>query len=280
MRNLLNSRAKVKQIELLSGTGRLLIMLFIFFLASGSLIAYAQTGGDYTLTWWTVDHGGLTGSTGGAYKLLSTAGQPEADPSAAAGGGYTLLSGFWPSRTFIRPVYLPLVLKMGAPQPDLVGSFSLTPNQTSFNAGEAVQITTVVANQGTARAEAFWVDFYINPSAMPGVNVPWHSVCGLSPCYGLAWYVGGLDPGQSVTLTSTSGSYAAGYTNWPGYFAGGTSDLYLYVDSWNPTVSTGGVLESNEGNNRAELHGLSVRGLDTAGEEPPPEIPDRPARLD
>ena len=131
----------------------------------------------------------------------------------ATGGDYTLLSGFWPSQKFIRPVYLPLVIKMGeSPSaPDLVGSFSLTPNQTSFNAGAAVLITAVVANQGTARADGFWVDFYINPSATPGVNVPWSSACSLSPCYGLAWYVSGLDPGQSVTLTSAPGSYAAGH---------------------------------------------------------------------
>ena len=38
---------------------------WLLLLAGGGLIAYAQTGGSYTLTWWTVDHGGLTGSTGG-----------------------------------------------------------------------------------------------------------------------------------------------------------------------------------------------------------------------
>ena len=180
-------------------------------------------------------------------------------------------------------VYLPIIIRSGPTNlPDLVGSFSLSPDKTSYNAGEAVLITAVVTNQGTAAADGFWVDFYINPSSTPGVNTRWSDVCSLSPCYGLAWYVPGLGPGQSVTLTSTPGSYAADHSRWPGYFAGGSSDLYLYVDSWNPTVPTGGVLESNEGNNQAERHGLTVSGLTVTGDEPllPEEIPPRPAKLD
>jgi hypothetical protein len=171
---------------------------------------------------------------------------------------------------------------MKTPLPDLVGNFSLSPDKSNYSAGEAVLITAVVTNQGNTAAGGFWVDFYINPSSAPGVNMPWNSVCGLSPCYGLAWYVSGLGAGDSVTLTSTPDSYEADYTRWPGYFAGGTTDLYLYVDSWNPTVSTGGVLESNESNNQAERHGLSVTGLSGTEEEsmPPAEIPPRPVRLD
>ena len=72
----------------------------------------------------------------------------------------------------------------------------------------------------------------------------------------MAWEVAsGLAPGESVTLSSLS--LPAGYSVWPGYFAAGTSDVYAYVDSHNPGVSAGAVAESNETNNRAELHGLT-----------------------
>lgn len=255
--------------------------LLLLFLVSG-LVAYAQTGGGYTLTWWTVDTGGeQAASGGGGYTLRSTAGQPDADPAASSGGGYTLLSGFWPSAKWVQHLFLPVVLK--TPLPDLVGSFSLAPDQSSYDSGAPVLVTAVVANAGSAPAGPFWVDFYINPSQTPAVNRRWNDICGLSPCYGLAWYVsGGLGPGQSVTLTSADAP--ADYSVWPGHFAPGTTDLYLYVDSWNPTISTGGVLESNETNNLSERHGLAVTGLGASerseGNAPlPADLPPRPARL-
>jgi hypothetical protein len=178
-----------------------------------------------------------------------------------------------------RHLYLPLVLKNYQPLPDLVGSFSLTPDKASFTAGEPVLVTAIVTNVGPAAAGPFWVDFYVNPSQVPGVNDPWNEVCGMSPCYGIAWYVsGGLAPGQSVSLTSNS--YAGDYSIWPGYFASGTSDLYLYVDSWNRPASAGGVLESDETNNLAERHGLTVTGLAGDLSSSPANLPPRPARLD
>lgn len=53
----------------------------------------AQTGGNYALTWNTIDGGGGQ-SSGGPYTLTGTIGQPDADWSA--GGDYELLGGFWP----------------------------------------------------------------------------------------------------------------------------------------------------------------------------------------
>jgi uncharacterized repeat protein (TIGR01451 family) len=163
-------------------------------------------------------------------------------------------------------VFLPLLVKLPGTAPDLAGSFRLTPNKNSFSAGEPVQITVVITNQGTAPADAFWVDFFINPNPPPSAaNTIWSNVCGLSPCYGLAWFVAtNLAPGQSITLTSHPSSFSADHSNWAGFFASGTSDLYLYVDSWNPGVASGGVAESNENNNRAERHGLMVSGPNPA----------------
>jgi outer membrane protein assembly factor BamB len=156
-------------------------------------------------------------------------------------------------------VALPLLANIGAP--DLVGSIALTPPATSWVAGDPVQITVTITNVGQTSAAPFWTDLYINPSAPPQVNRPWYDTCTLDPCFGLAWGVATqLAPGESITLTSDVGSYAEGYSVWPGWFASGTTDLYLLVDSWNPASLDGAVSESNETNNLSAIHGLVVTG--------------------
>jgi hypothetical protein len=257
----------------------------LILLALGFSLAAAQTGGSYDLTWWTIDTGGSGGGmgadkrvTGGSYELLSTVGQPETEVSAISAGDYTLSNGFWSADLkIISGIYLPIIIK-GA-LPDLVGSFTLDPAGPALNAGQPALITAVVTNTGAAATGAFWVDFYINPSTTPTVNRRWNDLCSMSPCYGLAWYVTDLNPGQSVTLTSAPGNYGEAYSNWPGYFASGVSSLYLYVDSWNPGVATGGVAESSETNNLYQYPGgVVVTGLDvTSDAGSPPDIPPRPA---
>ena len=68
----------------------------------GLLVVVAQAqGGDeplmspaaYDLSWWTVDGGGSTSSTGGGYDLGGTIGQPDVGMSSA--DGYSLVGGFW-----------------------------------------------------------------------------------------------------------------------------------------------------------------------------------------
>jgi hypothetical protein len=65
----------------------------------------------YDLSWWSVDSGGATFSTGSAYELGGTIGQPDA--GTLTGGGYTLGGGFWGGGAVAveYKVYLPLVLK-------------------------------------------------------------------------------------------------------------------------------------------------------------------------
>jgi hypothetical protein len=156
-------------------------------------------------------------------------------------------------------VFLPMLVRPGTP--DLIGVISLSPAKTTFSAGEPVQIRVTITNRGTAPSQAAWADLYINPARIPvAPNTPWNNVCSLRPCFGLAWRVPALEPGASVILTSAKGSYAVGYTNWQGWFANGTTDLYVYVDSWNSLSPTGAVAESDETNNRAELRGLRVVG--------------------
>jgi hypothetical protein len=173
-------------------------------------------------------------------------------------------------------VFLP-VARVGA-TPDLVGSISISPDKRAFAAGEHVQINVTITNTGNGDAGPFWVDLFINPSSPPTTtNVSWNTRCALDPCFGIAWRVPGLQAHDSVTLTSNS--FPPGYSIWPGWFAAGTTDLYLYVDSWNPGVATGGVVEGSESNNAAHLGGLTV-----SGPNPPfvsilsaTQLPERPA---
>jgi uncharacterized repeat protein (TIGR01451 family) len=159
----------------------------------------------------------------------------------------------------IHRVFLPTVL--GFKTPDLVVTgINLVPNKSAFAAGEPVELRVTVQNQGSAAAGAFWVDLYINPSTPPtAANQTWNTRCALTPCFGMAWEVaGGLAPGQSITLSSLS--LPPGYSVWPGSFAAGSSDLYVYADSYSPGVVAGAVAESGEANNQFHLGGLVVTG--------------------
>jgi hypothetical protein len=164
--------------------------------------------------------------------------------------------------------------------PDLVGSFKLS--KTTFDPFDPVLIMVTITNNGDAPASNFWVDFYINPLVPPTTtNQPWDKSCGTVRCrYGIAWYVADtIAPGQSLTLYSLPNSYYAKNTDWPGRFETKKLDLYLYVDSWNPGIPTGAVIEKNEGNNRAEMHIGSVQpGIQSfASAAPQPALPPRPA---
>jgi hypothetical protein len=174
---------------------------------------------------------------------------------------------------------LPLILK--SPAPDLVGSFTLNPS--SPGAGETILVTAVVTNQGSVAADAFWVDFYVNPTQTPTVNKLWNDICQDPYCIGIAWFVeAGLQPGQSVTLTSNSfpGDSDEKYSIWNDSLPAGTTELYLLVDSWNRTVATGAVLESNENNNLSSMTGLNITGLATSDQPDATNVTPRPAPAD
>ncbi|HWQ15232.1 MAG TPA: SdrD B-like domain-containing protein [Roseiflexaceae bacterium] len=184
----------------------------------------------------------------------------------------------------VLTVFLPMV--RGNPgRPDLVGSFTLTQNGAPYTGGPDVLVTVTVTNTGTGPTEAgFWVDLYINPYAVPsGPNLRWDRTCTLDQCRGIAWYVGrSLRPGESVTLTSTPGSYEESATIWNGRLPGGTRSIYIFVDSWNPPVPYGALDELNEGNNLAGRTDLQV-GVAEAGSAPAErevlsvvDLPERP----
>ena len=92
------------------------VLLFLLLLMVGGVslrqtqdVALAQSGGDYDLTWSTVDGGGDTFSTGGDYTLGGTIGQPDA--GELTGGDYALTGGFWGGAAAKYRIYLPLVLR-------------------------------------------------------------------------------------------------------------------------------------------------------------------------
>ena len=85
-----------------------LVLLLLPPLLFGTVVL-AQSGGGYDLSWYTVDGGGYTWSTGGNYSLGGTIGQ--ADAGTLFGGGYSLGGGFWGGTAIEYPIYLPLVLR-------------------------------------------------------------------------------------------------------------------------------------------------------------------------
>jgi hypothetical protein len=98
----------------------------------------AAAHADYAIDWWTVDGGGAMFSTGGAYSLGGTIGQPDA--GVMSGGSYTLVGGFWAVSIPSAPEVClgdadcdgdvdffdidPFVAKLGCPGVDPVGCSS------------------------------------------------------------------------------------------------------------------------------------------------------------
>jgi hypothetical protein len=92
----------------------ILLLPLLCIVVGATLPAQAQSGGEYDLTWSSVDGGGWTFSTGGAYSLGGTAGQPDA--GLPAGGDYALVGGFWGGGVLaVRYFnYLPVMLRNGS----------------------------------------------------------------------------------------------------------------------------------------------------------------------
>jgi hypothetical protein len=184
-------------------------------------------------------------------------------------------------------VYLPLITttppaSVAMEAVDLVADVQLTPDQTSFAAGDPVTIKVTVTNQGTTTTKSgFWVDLYLNPDPVPDENnmpLAWNETCTLELCQGVTWQVTELlGAGEQIVLTTTATSMDTDYSRWGGWFAAGTTDLYVYVDSWGTAGTNGAVVETNERNNRVEMRGLQVTGTNPirlSGEDAP--LPPRP----
>jgi hypothetical protein len=87
----------------------IVLVLLIGLASINSLAASASPEvATYDLTWYTIDGGGATFSSGGSYLLSGTIGQ--FDAGGLSNGAYTLMAGFWSGLAQYN-IYLPLVLK-------------------------------------------------------------------------------------------------------------------------------------------------------------------------
>lgn len=110
--------------------------------------------------------------------------------------------------------------------------------------GQPVVVSVTIRNLGvTAVGSPFWVDLYLDPTALPTPGVRWDQICS----EGVAWQVPGLGAGQSLTLRSDQG--APNYTYWIGSFADQPDphQLYAVVDVW--PGPPGAVVEDREDDN-------------------------------
>ena len=96
---------------------RLIILLsLVMLLLIGNRTANAQPASEpaapqdvYDLSWYAIDSGGATNSTGGAFSLSGSVGQPDA--GALSGGSYTLNGGFWGGAVVSYRAWLPVILR-------------------------------------------------------------------------------------------------------------------------------------------------------------------------
>jgi hypothetical protein len=84
-----------------------ILLCLLVLLALAIVPVLAETNATYDLSWWTVDSGGVTGSTSGNYTLSGTAGQPDA--GSLSFGDYDLAGGFWQALLEKLEVFLPLI---------------------------------------------------------------------------------------------------------------------------------------------------------------------------
>ena len=91
---------------------RLFLLIILLVSATAAVTQGAiepdQTG-EYDLSWWTVDGGGVTSSKSSGHTLSGTAGQ--LDAAVWSGGDYVLAGGFWGGVAVEYRIYLPLVLR-------------------------------------------------------------------------------------------------------------------------------------------------------------------------
>lgn len=198
-----------------------------------------QAPAQFDPTWWTMDGGGWTFSSGGVYTLGATIGQPDA--WGMAGGQYTLMGGFWGG--WVPPIYhsyLPVVLRRYPPTsaPDLVVEEILASQNN---------LQVIIKNQGGEAVPGwFWIDLYVNPNPVPSrVNQTWEQVANQGAAWGIPQGAVYLNPGVTFTLTISDSYYwpERSYIEWPLPIG---IPIYVQVDSANANTNYGGVLENHE----------------------------------
>ncbi len=76
------------------GVTWLLRLMMAGSVAANAAVPAQSSGGNYELIQTTTDAGGGS-AAGGAFELIATIAQPEADARLSSGGDYALAGGFW-----------------------------------------------------------------------------------------------------------------------------------------------------------------------------------------
>lgn len=125
-----------------------------FWSIGSCLFAAAAIAQSFSIDWFTIDGGGGT-STGGAYSISGTIGQPDA--GTMSGGSYSLAGGFWAIISAIQTPGAPLLSILHTPTNIVVVSWP-SPS-TGFSLQQATDLTTAnwsapeesVSDNGTNR---------------------------------------------------------------------------------------------------------------------------------
>ncbi len=119
------------------------------------LMATHVSAQSYSIDWSTIDGGGGT-STGGAYSLSGTIGQPDA--GTMSGGSYTLQGGFWGAIAAVQTPGAPLLsilhtttntVTVSWPSPST--GWVLQQNASSVSSVNWSNVTATVQDDGETR---------------------------------------------------------------------------------------------------------------------------------
>ena len=110
-------------------------VLLTMFGASIPILCHAQSGGQFELSWSTIDGGGGT-SSGGQFVVNGTIGQPDA--GALTGGNFKLEGGFWSGVQVLQVAGAP-ILRITLAGTNAIVSWPL--NVTGFALQETPSLT-------------------------------------------------------------------------------------------------------------------------------------------
>jgi hypothetical protein len=148
-------------------------------------------------------------------------------------------------------------------------------------------VTVVVKNVGQTSTESgFWVDFYVNPSTEPadlsGGDRRWQRVKTIDR--GIAWPVNSLlDPGETVTLVSNSGT-DPNQTKWTSPLPTGQQyNFYAFADSFDldndPWVEIFEINEDHDNQAGPQIVNLSL-SISVESDDGPDDVKEAPTRPD